>query len=166
MAEANLACRLGARSKCLAAHRRGERGAFHLPLLHYVVAAAYEFVRDEYQGQLYGDRLSVRGFQYRIRGFQTPAGFLVDRLGRARLADRRPVLGASKFAMAGLVDSFWGMVAMFAIAGLGNTVYHPADYTLLSKHVPAGGLARLFPCTPSPECSVAAAPASLLVMQS
>ena len=36
-----------------------------------------------------------------------------------------------------LVNSFWVLVAMFALVGLGNTVYHPADYALLSRHVAA-----------------------------
>ena len=42
------------------------------------------------------------------------------------------MIGAVAFAIAGLVDSFWVLVAMFALAGVGNTVYHPADYALLS----------------------------------
>ena len=47
------------------------------------------------------------------------------------------LVGAGAFALAGLVPSFWFLVAMFAVAGLGNTVYHPADYSILSHHVSA-----------------------------
>jgi MFS family permease len=35
------------------------------------------------------------------------------------------------------VNSFWVLVAMYALIGLGNTVYHPADYSLLSRHISA-----------------------------
>ena len=33
---------------------------------------------------------------------------------------------------------------MFALAGVGNTVYHPADYALLSHHVPAERIGQAF----------------------
>ena len=97
--------------------------------------------------------------------FQTPAGFLVDRLGARALLILGLAIGATSFVTAGLVDSFWVMIAMFAIAGMGNTVYHPADYTLLSQHVPADRIGQAFSLHTLPECSVRGCP-SLLVMQS
>ena len=33
---------------------------------------------------------------------------------------------------------------MFAVAGLGNTVYHPADYALLARYVPPERAGRTF----------------------
>jgi MFS family permease len=58
-------------------------------------------------------------------------------------------------------------VAMFALAGLGNTVYHPADYALLSRHVPAERTARAFSFhTFAGMLGNAAAPPSLLFLQS
>jgi sugar phosphate permease len=54
------------------------------------------------------------------------------------------ILGASAIAIAGLVDSFWVFVAMFGVLGLANTVYHPADYALLSQHVAAARAGRVF----------------------
>ena len=69
--------------------------------------------------------------------------------------------------IAGLVDSFWVMVAMFALAGVGNTVYHPADYALLSHHVPADRIGQAFSIhTFAGMLGSAVAPASLLMMQS
>ena len=42
---------------------------------------------------------------------------------------------------------------MFGVLGIANTVYHPADYTLLSRHVaPERIEPRLFAFTPSPAC--------------
>jgi MFS family permease len=77
------------------------------------------------------------------------------------------LLGSGAIAVAGLVDSFWVFIAMFAVMGLGNTVYHPADYTLLSEHVPSQRLTRVFSYH---NCSgmigSAIAPATLLFMQS
>ena len=56
---------------------------------------------------------------------------------------------------------------MFALAGVGNTVYHPADYALLSHHVPARRIGQAFSVhTFSGMLGSAAAPGSLLLMQS
>jgi MFS transporter, FSR family, fosmidomycin resistance protein len=55
---------------------------------------------------------------------------------------------------------------MFALAGLGNTVYHPADYALLSRHVPAARAGRAFSFhTFAGMLGNAAAPPSLLFLQ-
>jgi MFS family permease len=45
------------------------------------------------------------------------------------------MVGAVGLAVAAAVDSYWVLVAMFGLMGIGNTVYHPADYALLSRHV-------------------------------
>jgi MFS family permease len=66
---------------------------------------------------------------------QTPAGFLIDRINARLSLVAGLLMGAVAYAVAGVVDSFWVLVAMFGLLGLGNTVYHPADYTLLSRHV-------------------------------
>ena len=59
------------------------------------------------------------------------------------------------------------MVAMFALAGVGNTVYHPADYALLSHHVPSERIGQAFSVhTFAGMLGSAVAPASLLMMQS
>lgn len=66
---------------------------------------------------------------------QIPIGFLVDRIGaRAVLLWGLAILGAS-FALVGVVDSFWMVVALSGIAGFGNSVFHPADYAILSARV-------------------------------
>jgi FSR family fosmidomycin resistance protein-like MFS transporter len=56
---------------------------------------------------------------------------------------------------------------MFALAGLGNTVYHPADYALLSRHVPPARAGRAFSFhTFAGMLGNAAAPPTLLFLQS
>jgi len=75
---------------------------------------------------------------------QALAGFLVDRFGAAR------VLGAgiSCFAAASLLLSFangYPALALAAgLAGLGNSVFHPADFTILNRHVSHARLAHAF----------------------
>jgi MFS family permease len=65
-----------------------------------------------------------------------------------------------------MVNSFWVFVAMFGIVGLGNTVYHPANYSLLSHHVPAERAGRVFSFhTFAGMLGNAAAPATLVYLQ-
>jgi FSR family fosmidomycin resistance protein-like MFS transporter len=98
--------------------------------------------------------------------FQTPAGFLSDRVSARIVLIVGLLLGAGALAVAGLVNSFWVFVAMFGIVGLGNTVYHPADYSLLSHHVPAERAGRVFSFhTFAGMLGNAAAPATLVYLQ-
>jgi MFS family permease len=97
---------------------------------------------------------------------QTPVGFLVDWLGARVLLILGLIIGAGAFVTVGLVDSFWVMVALFALAGVGNTVYHPADYALLSHHVPPDRIGQAFSVhTFAGMLGSSVAPASLLLMQ-
>jgi MFS family permease len=65
-----------------------------------------------------------------------------------------------------MVNSFWVFVAMFGVVGLGNTVYHPANYSLLSHHVPAERAGRVFSFhTFAGMLGNAAAPATLVYLQ-
>ncbi len=75
-------------------------------------------------------------------------------------------LSSVAYAVAGLVNSYWVFVAMYGVAGLGNTVYHPADYSLLSQHTPPNRLSQIFSYhTFSGMLGGAVAPVSLLYMQ-
>ena len=73
---------------------------------------------------------------------QTPVGFLVDRLGaRGHLVAGLACQGIA-ITLAGLTGSYWALVILFAVAGLGNTVYHPADYSILSASIRPERLGR------------------------
>ncbi|HJQ59774.1 MAG TPA: MFS transporter [Vineibacter sp.] len=76
---------------------------------------------------------------------QTAAGFAVDRFGA------RPVLAfgllatSSAFALiAVLASGFWSLVPLVVLAGLGNCVFHPADFAILNASVDSKRLARAF----------------------
>jgi sugar phosphate permease len=98
---------------------------------------------------------------------QTPIGFFVDRVGARVNLIGGLLLGSTAVAVAGLVDSFWVFIAMFAVLGLANTVYHPADYTLLSEHVSPQRITRVFSFhTCAAMIGSAIAPVTLLFMQS
>jgi MFS family permease len=127
----------------------------------------FAFVRADYAVSYTKLGLALTVFNGVSALLQTPAGFLVDRFGARAILIAGLLLGALAFVVAGLVDSFWMLVAMFGVAGVGNTVYHPADYTILSHHVPPERAARAFSIhTFAGMLGSAAAPTSLLLMQS
>lgn len=75
---------------------------------------------------------------------QALAGFVVDRFGaRAVLFFGISMLGVSAVVLSG-ADSYAGLVAGALIAGAGNAIFHPADYTLLNQRVSAARLAHGF----------------------
>ena len=125
------------------------------------------FVREDYGVSYTQLGLALTAFNVISAVLQTPAGFLVDRYSARIVLIVGLLLGAFAFLLAGLVNSFWVFVLMFAVAGIGNTVYHPADYALLSRHVAPERMGQAFSIhTFSGILGGAVAPASLLLMQS
>jgi len=107
-------------------------------LSHYFILLLpplFLFVRDEYAVSFTELSLALAVFNIVSAALQTPAGFLVDRISPRTVLASGVTLGAIAFTVVALVHSFWLLVAMFALAGLGNTVYHPANYALLARHV-------------------------------
>jgi MFS family permease len=145
----------------------GAVSAAHFVSHYYILVLAplLPFVRAEYGVSYTEIGLALTAFNTVSAALQTPAGFLVDRLGARRLLIGGLVLGACAFIVAGLVHSFWLLVAMFALAGLGNTVYHPADYAMLSQHVPSARIGQAFSVhTFAGMLGSAVAPPTLLMM--
>ena len=75
---------------------------------------------------------------------QAPVGFLVDRFGPRALL----VAGLALFSLAtgliGLFPTYPMLLALMVIAGLGNSVFHPADYAILSSAVDQRRMGRAF----------------------
>src|SRR3546814_5401337 len=63
---------------------------------------------------------------------QTPVGFLVDRIGARSLLIGGLALYAVATAGFGLTGNYWLMLVLAALGGLGNAVFHPADFSILS----------------------------------
>jgi MFS transporter, FSR family, fosmidomycin resistance protein len=147
----------------------GVVSAAHFVSHYYILLLAplLPFVRADYGVSYTEIGFAFAAFNIVSAALQTPAGFLVDWLGARILLVGGLVIGAAAFTVAGLTHSFWAMVAMFALAGVGNTVYHPADYAILSHHVPSDHIGQAFSVhTFAGMLGSAVAPASLLMMQS
>lgn len=137
---------------------------------HYymlVLPPLFAFVRQDYGVSYTELGLALTLFNATSAVLQTPAGFMVDRVNARLLLIGGLVLQAAALAVAGLVNSYWVMVAMFALMGVGNTVYHPADYSLLSRHVAAERVSQAYSIhTFSGLLGSAAAPGTILFMHS
>jgi len=75
---------------------------------------------------------------------QALAGFVVDRYGALRtLSIGLTFLALSAFALS-LAHGYPALVAAAILAGAGNAVFHPADFTVLNHSVSSGRLSHAF----------------------
>ena len=73
---------------------------------------------------------------------QASAGFLVDRVGALRVLLAGLVLEAGAVGLGAFATSYGALVPVAVLAGLGNSVFHPADYAILNASVDARRLGR------------------------
>ena len=75
---------------------------------------------------------------------QTPVGFLVDRHGaRPFLIGGALLMSLSVTAM-GFATSFWQILLLAGLSGVGNSVIHPADYAIRTGSVAKDRIGRSF----------------------
>jgi MFS transporter, FSR family, fosmidomycin resistance protein len=75
---------------------------------------------------------------------QTPVGFLVDRHGARPYLVGGALLMSLSVAAMGFATSFWQILALATLSGVGNSVIHPADYAILSGSVDKERMGRSF----------------------
>ncbi len=108
-----------------------------LPPMFPLLAAAYDLSFLEL-----GVVVSVFGVATGLS--QTPVGFLVDRFGaRALLIFGLALLSVSTGAY-GLIGSYEAMIVLALVGGIANSVFHPADFSILSGSVRQDRLGRAF----------------------
>lgn len=111
---------------------------------HLALPALFPWLKDAF-GLSYAELGLLMTVFFTVSGIgQAASGFVVDRLGAA------PVLRAG-VALLGLAavglaaaDSYLLLMLFAGIAGLGNSVFHPADFTLLNKRVSVPRLGHAF----------------------
>jgi MFS family permease len=104
----------------------------------------FEFVRAEYQVSYTELGLALALFNAVSTVLQPPAGFLVDRFSARIVLIAGLLISAVAIVIAAAVNSFWVLVAMWGLLGVGNSVYHPAGYSILSQQVPASRIGRVY----------------------
>src|SRR3954468_9765946 len=75
---------------------------------------------------------------------QAPMGYLGDRIGARKILLAGLIRGGAALIMLGLHLSYASLVAAAVLLGLANSVYHPADYAILSAHMDEARMGRAF----------------------
>lgn len=121
-------------------------GAAHFMSHVYVIMLPplFLFARAEYNVGFAELGFAMAVFGFFSAALQTPAGFVVDRLGSATLLILALVLSGTGAAIIGLIPAYWALLLGFACLGLANTIYHPADYAIMSHGVSAPRMAQAY----------------------
>jgi MFS family permease len=75
---------------------------------------------------------------------QAPMGYLGDRIGARKILLIGLTVGGFALIMLGLHLSYSWLIASAVLLGLANSVYHPADYAILSAHMDEARMGRAF----------------------
>ena len=75
---------------------------------------------------------------------QALAGFVVDRVGGFRVLAGGVTLLSLGAMFLSTAQSYWMLLLGAAVMGIGNSVFHPADFTLLNKRVSTTRLGHAF----------------------
>lgn len=75
---------------------------------------------------------------------QAPMGFIVDRFGAKWILIGGVALESAAMALLGLFQTYEAYLALMALAGAANSVYHPSDYSILTNSIRRECLGKAF----------------------
>lgn len=108
-----------------------------LPLLITFLAADYGFGPAQLG-------FFIASFSIAAAAAQLPVGFLVDAIGAKALLVGGLVLEAASIGGMAFADSFAVLIALALCAGLGHSVFHPADYAIMNSSIDESRIGRAF----------------------
>ncbi len=111
---------------------------------HLILAALFPWIKPAF-GLSYAQLGLLMTLFFVVSGIgQALSGFVVDKVGARRvLFSGLALLGTAALVLAG-AQSYVMLAAGSMLAGLGNAVVHPADYTLLNQRVSRARIAHAF----------------------
>ncbi|MEO8668416.1 MAG: MFS transporter [Bauldia sp.] len=138
-------------------------GASHF--FHLVVPSLFPLIKLDL-GVSYAQLGLLTTLMFVVSGIsQTVCGFLVDHLGARRILFTGLALLAGAIFLCGLAPGYPALLVLMAVAGLGNAVFHPADYAILGGSIARGRLGRAYGIhTLGGNLGWAAAPATMLFL--
>jgi FSR family fosmidomycin resistance protein-like MFS transporter len=107
-------------------------------------AVLFPLIKDDL-GVSYAALGSTVGLYYAVSAVcQTLAGFAVDRYGARRVLFAGLALAVAGALLAGLAQSFPMLLAAAVVGGVGNSVFHPVDFSILNARVTKSRLGYAF----------------------
>lgn len=98
---------------------------------------------------------------------QVPAGILVDRIGARPVLLAGLVLSGLGIGLIGFAGQYWMVLGLVLVAGVGNSVFHPADYAILNASVDPKRIGRAFALhTFTGNVGFTLAPATMILLSS
>lgn len=112
----------------------------------YMIALAplYPLIQPELGASWTEIGFAIAAFALFTGILQTPMGFLVERIGGRAVLIFGLFVIASAMSLIGFVTSLWQLMVLMSIAGIGNSVFHPADYSIISSTVAEKRLGKAF----------------------
>lgn len=109
-----------------------------------VLPPLFPVMKDEF-GVGYAELGAMMGVFFGVSGVaQFLAGYAVDRFGPHRvLVAGMAMLAGATFGVA-LAPGYWALLPLAALAGIGNSVFHPADFAVLNARVDPARLGRAY----------------------
>ena len=96
---------------------------------------------------------------------QAPVGFLVDRFGPGRFLVAGVTLCGLSLVGVGLFPRYDALLVFMVLFGIGDSVFHPADYAILNKTIDPRRMGRAFSVhTFAGHLGFAAAPVTVIVL--
>lgn len=109
-----------------------------------VLPPLFPFLKDEFVVSYTELGLVMTLFYVTSGVLQTPAGFLVDRVGARNVLIGGLTIFCTAILLYGLVPSYWMLLPVAIVAGIGNSVFHPADFSILNASVDQKRLGRAY----------------------
>jgi len=111
---------------------------------HFLIPSLFPWLMSEF-GLTFTQAGAAMTVFFVVSGIgQALAGFVVDRVGAYRvLCGGVGLLAVSGLALAS-AQNYAMLLGAAGLAGLGNSVFHPADFTLLNRRVSTGRLGHAF----------------------
>jgi MFS family permease len=86
--------------------------------------------------------LTITAYSVTTGLLQTPMGFLVQKYGGRRVLIGGLFVNSIAIGLVGFISSYWQLMGLMFLAGLGSSVFHPADYSILNARVDPKRLGR------------------------
>ncbi len=104
----------------------------------------FPFLQEDLTVGFLGLGFLASAFYLASGSLQLPMGILVDRFGPARVLIFGITLQAVAVILISYASSYWMIFVLVLLMGAGNSVYHPADYTIISARMPSQRLGLAF----------------------